>query len=229
MATLLYRCPHCGTAEEIDDALVGDTVRCPACDKPFRPDAPSAQSIPSSELTTEERAGERVEVRVGSSDDERVLLEVHPAMGRKHPLWFLALVTLTVLGALGLITATIFGQGLAINETEIIGVAVLQGLSLIVFLAAALVLFGWWFKTRFVTLSITTKRTVLRNGIISRETSEVGHEDVRNIQVEQNALERMLGIGDLALSSAGQSGLEIHARGIPQPNDVADVIRDMQS
>jgi uncharacterized membrane protein YdbT with pleckstrin-like domain len=75
---------------------------------------------------------------------------------------------------------------------------------------------------------VTNRRTVLRRGLLARETSEVRHRDVRNVQVNQTTFERLLGVGDLALSSAGQSDFEIAVKGIPNPNRVADVIRDMQ-
>ncbi|MDQ3333471.1 MAG: PH domain-containing protein, partial [Planctomycetota bacterium] len=87
----------------------------------------------------------------------------------------------------------------------------------------------WWAQTRFTMLTITSRRSTLRRGLIARETSEVQHRDVRNLQINQTTLERLLGVGDIAISSAGQDGLEIHVEGIPHPEKVAAVVRDMQS
>ena len=45
---LTYRCPHCGTAMEVDPRLAEEMLTCPneACGKPFRADVPSAEPLP---------------------------------------------------------------------------------------------------------------------------------------------------------------------------------------
>jgi len=48
------------------------------------------------------------------------------------------------------------------------------------------------------------------------------------MQVDQNAIQRILNVGSIAISSSGQDDLEIYVKGIPDPNDVADFIRKMQ-
>ena len=86
----------------------------------------------------------------------------------------------------------------------------------------------FWFLSLFVTLTVTTKRSILRKGLISKRTSEVEHDDVRNIQVDQNVVQRLLNIGHISISSAGQSTMEIVARGVPDPEGIASVIREHQ-
>ncbi len=66
-----------------------------------------------------------------------------------------------------------------------------------------------------------------RYGVVSRDTT-IQHEDIRNFQVSQSGFDRLFGVGDLFLSSSGQDGLEIRAYGIPKPEHVADVVRDLQ-
>jgi uncharacterized membrane protein YdbT with pleckstrin-like domain len=75
---------------------------------------------------------------------------------------------------------------------------------------------------------VENKPTTFQEGIISRETSEVQHDDVRNLQIDQNILERLLGIGDIAISSSGQDDMEIQVKGIPSPDRLAKVIRKNQ-
>jgi uncharacterized membrane protein YdbT with pleckstrin-like domain len=82
-----------------------------------------------------------------------------------------------------------------------------------------------WLRCRATRLIVTTERTTLRTGILSRQTNEVMHSDLRNVQVLQTAWGRIVGVGTLELSSAGQSNVEIEVAGIPDPQGVADLIR----
>lgn len=83
-------------------------------------------------------------------------------------------------------------------------------------------------STRARQLTITDRRVVLRHGLFSKHTTEVRHVDVRNIQVSQGVLARLLGFGAIGISSAGQSGVEIAIGGIPDPEAVAESIRRLR-
>ena len=78
---------------------------------------------------------------------------------------------------------------------------------------------------RATRLIVTNRRTILQSGILSRNTNEVRHSDIRNVLVEQGFFERMFGVGTLELSSAGQSDVEICIKGIADPQGVAETIR----
>lgn len=94
-----------------------------------------------------------------------------------------------------------------------------------------LVLVGIYFyvkeylRCRATRLIVTNRRTILQSGILSRNTNEVRHSDIRNVLVEQGFFQRMFGVGTLELSSAGQSDVEICVKGIPDPQGVAEMIR----
>ncbi len=87
-----------------------------------------------------------------------------------------------------------------------------------------LILGWWWLETRAAELTITNKRTTQRTGLISKNTTEVLHRDVRNIQVSQSALQRIFGVGSLGISSAGQAGIEIQFSGVVDPDSVKALI-----
>ena len=70
------------------------------------------------------------------------------------------------------------------------------------------ILFVWWLKCKTRTITITNKRTTVREGLISKNTSEILHSHIRNIQVIQGVLDRIFGVGTLAISSAAQSDME---------------------
>ena len=75
--------------------------------------------------------------------------------------------------------------------------------------------FFWWLKCIGTKLTVSTKRTTLRRGILSKSVSEVWHEDVRNVQLDQTFFQRLFSVGTIGISSSGQSGLEISVSGIP--------------
>ena len=71
----------------------------------------------------------------------------------------------------------------------------------------------------------TSERLLQRKGLISRKTSEIEMSDIRNVQVNQNVLQRLLGIGNVGVSTSGQADVEINFVGIRDPQIVADRIR----
>jgi len=82
----------------------------------------------------------------------------------------------------------------------------------------------WWLKCLGTTLTITNKKTILRIGILSKNTNEVYHSDIRNVQVSASMFQRMLGVGTIGISSAGTGGIEIAVAGIPNPEKAKEII-----
>ena len=101
---------------------------------------------------------------------------------------------------------------------------------LLFFIAWALVPIGiiWWLSCLATKLTVSNKRSTLRTGLLSKNITEVRHSDVRNVQVRQRPVQRIMGVGALAISSAGQSGLEIQVSGISHPNEIADIINQIR-
>lgn len=90
--------------------------------------------------------------------------------------------------------------------------------------AGLLLLLVWWVKTKNTTLIVTDKRTILQTGLLSRHTNEVVHVHIRNIQIQQNPIERLFNIGTLKIASAGTGDIEISVSGIPGPNRIKSII-----
>ena len=82
----------------------------------------------------------------------------------------------------------------------------------------------WWMRCKGTQLTVTTERTSLRRGILSKSITEVWHQDVRNVQLDQTFFQRLSGVGSLGISSSGQAGLEISVSGIPDPERVKELI-----
>jgi len=82
----------------------------------------------------------------------------------------------------------------------------------------------WWLRTLATTLVVTNRKTTLRTGLLSKNTDDVFHKDVRNIQVRQTLFQRILGVGNIGISSAAQADMEIVVQGIPNPCRVKEII-----
>jgi uncharacterized membrane protein YdbT with pleckstrin-like domain len=93
----------------------------------------------------------------------------------------------------------------------------LVGIGLIIFLI-------WWIKTKGTELTVTNERVSLRKGILSRFTNDVYLTDVRNVQIYQSFGQRIFGVGSVAISSAGNEGIEIQVSGLPDPDKIKSII-----
>ena len=138
---------------------------------------------------------------------ERVLCECRPALRGYWKSWTYAALLMLV-GVAALLFMGSFWVGC---------------LFLVVAFAFALTI---WVSARYYSSwTITSGRVIQRKGIIARYTSEVELTDIRSVQVLQPALWRLLGIGSVLISTAGQSGIEVSMSGIPNPQVIADLIR----
>ncbi len=103
-------------------------------------------------------------------------------------------------------------------------VAFLFCLALVPFLVGLVAICWWRVKTWGTRVTVTNRRTILRRGVLARHTNEVMHSDVRNIQIRKSLFERVMGTGELMISSAGQGQIEISVRGIPHPSKIRHLI-----
>lgn len=98
-------------------------------------------------------------------------------------------------------------------------------------LLVALPIVGWaalgvwvmWVRLS-TSLVITNKRSVLRTGFLSRSSSEVLHDHVRNIEIDQSFRDRCLRVGRLGISSSGQDGIEVQVARLPNPKKIREII-----
>jgi len=67
-----------------------------------------------------------------------------------------------------------------------------------------------------------------RRGIIGRTVQSIRIEDLRNINVRQSLVERMLGVGSVEFSTAGGSGIEVVFFGIEDPLKLKEGVQQMQ-
>lgn len=76
--------------------------------------------------------------------------------------------------------------------------------------------------------TVTDQRVIERNGLIARNTNEMEIRHIRGINVRQNVLERLLGIGTIEIISAADGGAEVVFGGVRDPFGVKDRIRALR-
>lgn len=156
-----------------------------------------------------------------SSDGEREVLKVHPSMFRGDPLLFIAgsiIVPTTI--ALPLFRSNEHSTG--VDDMAL-------RLWFLVTLYIVFAFFVWWLRCLKTSLTVTNKRTTMCYGLLSRYTKEVRHCDVRILIVSQGFLQRLLGVGALAVASAATGESDIKVNGLPHPEKIKELIDGFRS
>lgn len=193
------KCDKCERTIEVDPSKAGQKVECPSCGDtnlvPSKGDRASAAGFPPD-----------------SGPEQRVLV-VRESMFRAHPMLIGLLFLVAIGGLIGGIVMAATGIGLP-------GAVAVWVLALV----AAVWLGVWKFLTFGETLEITNKRSVLHLGILRKNTTEVLHDNIRNVQVDQSFWNRVWNVGSIGISSSAQSGVEIHAKSLAKPHHIRKVI-----
>lgn len=136
--------------------------------------------------------------------EETTLYETNPAIFRNHPLTSVFSIILILIGVWSL--------------------ADRWAIALFLFTIGGAALLVMWIHKMSITLTITNRRTILRTGILSKSILEVFHANVRNIQISQTLLQRILRIGGIVIASAAQAEFEIKVIGISHPYKIRELI-----
>jgi uncharacterized Zn finger protein (UPF0148 family) len=231
------RCDNCEVLIEVDDDKAGQKVACPDCgdinripaapvaEKPAAPaDAPAPpRAEPEKQDTPEQTAKAALRDRAmaaglppDSGPEQRVAV-FRPAMLRAKPALFIG-VAIGILAGL----AMLIYFGLVNKSTNWATAGAYFGLFLM--LAGFAFMGVWKIKTLTEALEITNKRSIAREGLLSKATSEVLHDNIRNIQITQTFSQRIWGVGEIGISSAGQDGLEIDMKNLRKPDKIREMI-----
>ena len=228
---IALECDNCEQSFEVDPAEAGGKVPCPFCGDVNRVPAQEAAASepapkPEAPPAGEAAPGDRPETWEGrplppDEGPEQEICMVHPAMVRAHPFRLLLILVLLVGGGVLAIWAGNLESGWAW----------LKWPGIIAAVAGALWWIAWYLGAHlWVKLEISNKRTIRKEGIIRRHTSEVLHNHVRNVEIRQSFLQRIMKVGYLGISSSGQDGIEIEVRDLPRPYELKSLIdnyRDM--
>jgi len=194
------RCDKCDKTIDVENAVVGQKVTCPHCG-----DVNLIRAAGGAATTRADRAaaagfppaeGPEVDVR-----------RIRPAMFRASPLKFLLFVLLILAGLAGTILFPPFwyiGLGGAVLATGF--------------------LIAWKLRTLGEGMILTNKRIVDREGFFRRETSEIRYSDIKNVQIRQSFMQRLLGVGTIAISTAAEHEDEVAMDDVPRPDEVARIV-----
>jgi uncharacterized membrane protein YdbT with pleckstrin-like domain len=90
-----------------------------------------------------------------------------------------------------------------------------------------LFLLYWYIKTRATALTVTEHELLYERGILSKERLAVSLRHVRSVQVNQSFINRILGVGEIEIKTAGDEP-EFTVRDLPDPHRVREAISRAQ-
>ena len=194
---IYYGCPKCEAAMSSPDSLAGQKEVCPNCGNVmFVPAAQAKAPAPAVPKPPSPPASRA-----------RLLWKGRPS----H--WYY--VARYVLVGLMLLAAMIIAAAQVAPEYV---PPIIIGVALILLLAAII--------ERISThCTVTTQRVVLRTGLLSRSVKDIPIRSIREIQLKQGIIERLVNIGSVGFATAATAGVEVVFRGIPAPLKVKELVR----
>jgi uncharacterized membrane protein YdbT with pleckstrin-like domain len=150
----------------------------------------------------------------------RLLIENEELVLEMRPHWIAlvmpAIVTILILVGLGLAIGYAPDDGA--GRTTVVWGAVVVGV----------VLFLWYPVRKFIAWAtswfvVTSERIIHREGWIAKRSMEIPLEAINDVRFQQGVLERMIGAGDLIISSASEFGRQVFGD-IRDPEDVQKTI-----
>lgn len=222
MADVKFNCPHCKQPLEAPEEMRGQPIDCPSCNKAFTIPTPTAPPPQSPATKACPFCGEEILSQAKKCKHcGEILDESLRAQSAKAP-------TQPIQNTPSQAPEkTEYESHPSMFKNNPLGFII--SIFLCFFVIGFIILLIWWLNTLGTTLTVSNKRTVLRKGILSKRTTEVRHRDVRNIQISQGMFQRIFNVGTIGISSAGQSGVEVEATGMPDPNRVKQIIDKYRS
>lgn len=90
-----------------------------------------------------------------------------------------------------------------------------------------LILLYWYVKTRATALTVSDHELLYEQGILSKERLAVSLRHVRSVQVNQSFVNRILGVGEIEIKTAGDEP-EFTVTDLPDPHRVREAISRAQ-
>jgi uncharacterized membrane protein YdbT with pleckstrin-like domain len=165
-----------------------------------------------SESTRKPRDRAEAEGLPPDAGPEQDVIRVRKAMLRSAPLRFVGLWLVVLSGGIGGIVLGVQSRPVLAACTAIAALLALGGLGI------------WKVSTYNTRLRVTNKRSTLTVGLLSRRTTEVLHDNIRNVKIEQRFWERVWNVGRISIASSGTDEEEIEMAGVPDPHELARIV-----
>lgn len=207
------RCDNCERLIEVEDSEAGTKVACPNCGDINRVPLAGADAV-GGPREGQSPAPDRAAAAGYPPDSgpEQTVRTLRPCMFRARPLLFSANALVLLAGLVGVV------WGLSQDKAWIWILGAVAGV------VAVLVLSLWWIHTLSAALVVTNKRTIQKKGLLARSTSEVVHDNIRNVQIDQTFWQRIWGVGTIGISSSGQDGIEVQMGELKNPEEIRRII-----
>lgn len=207
-----YICANCRRELEVEDTLAGQRVKCPHCGN-VEVVAATARAAPGASAFHDRAAAMGLPPDSGPEVEVR---RVHPVLFRSRPVGSAGVAALLLGGLTLAVIAYTSSAFSGMRWTAYVG------------LLSCLIGLGWvaWWKLDSIStlVVITNKRTTVRRGLLSRKTSELLHDQVKDIRVDQTFGQRLLRTGTLGLDGSGTDAVELSVEHLPDPVGLRNVI-----
>lgn len=82
-----------------------------------------------------------------------------------------------------------------------------------------------WLDTKYSKFTLTTQRLRFERGVLNRTIDEVELYRVKDTQLHQTVIDRVLGIGTIEILSSDETNPELYLRKISSPKEVREQLR----
>ncbi|MEQ9207134.1 MAG: PH domain-containing protein [Phycisphaerales bacterium] len=212
-----FNCDKCDMLIELDDDQAGTKHECLNCGDINRVPNPHNADVqpPEPNDPVDSKKIDRA-AKAGYPADfgpENRVMKVRRCWFRSRAIRFSITTLIVVASLIGLLWTKLGDHGLAYYI--LFSFLTVGGIALLIW---------WWIDRLTASFEITTKRTIMHRGFFSKSSSEVVHDNIRNIQVDQTFLQRMTNVGRIGISSSGQDGVEIQVNHLPNPDQLKQII-----
>ncbi|SRR5579875_3459026 len=95
----------------------------------------------------------------------------------------------------------------------------------ILWIAGFLLLVGTAVSRRRISWSLTSERLIERTGLLASRERHMELADIRSVEIDQRAGQKLLGLGDVIVASAASAEFSIRLTGVHDPHAIAEKIR----
>jgi membrane protein YdbS with pleckstrin-like domain len=209
MNPIKFECPGCHEIIEGDESCYGRRIECRKCQATMLvPPAPVSPQPPTARLIQEPAA--RASVVPEKARLETDIFKLSP-VARAFPGQIL----------LGLICIGL-AVGLAIRAREW---SWPPWLALVPLALGGFLLLLVWMRVKSCSYRLTTQRLFVRHGWLAKHVNELELYRVKDVVVDQNVLQRLLGYGTITIQAEDDTTPQVDLVGISSPTNVKEMIR----
>ncbi len=211
MNPIRFECPHCHEIIAGDESLYGQRVECRKCQATFLvPQAPVRTGPQTARLIQEPAAA--APLVPDEAKQEADIFTLSP-VARAFPGQILLGVIFIGLG---------LGIGLAIRAQDS---SWPRWVALVPLAFGVLLLMLVWIRVKSCSYRLTTQRLFVRRGWLAKHVNELELYRVKDVVVDQGALQRVLGYGTITVLADDDTTPEVDLVRISRPTRVKEMIR----